>query len=293
MHKTVRKFGAPQWLWWTLVTIAAVTASATSLLVVDRVIPGFPFVFFNSTAGFYVYFLIIGTLFGAVLGVAQWFVLRVYIHRAGWWVLASVIGMAIGNPAIHAVYQTSLALGGPYPNAIGLIGPGYGIEALAELGIRLLAFAVAGTILGFAQCLVLRMSVGRAAWWPLGSALAWAAATSTRGISRAVIGPAAYAFFPGLHDLQSIYSRIMFVFLDIESVGELPLLGFLVGGITGLSLLGLLNRPTWPARGRDRWIGLSSPPPRRSPLEIGAYFPPTHHLSFFQQWAKRILARLT
>jgi len=43
----------------------------------------------------------------------------------------------------------------------------------------------------------------------------------------------------------------------------------------------------------DRWIGLSSPPPRRSPLEIGAYFPPTHHLSFFQQWAKRILARLT
>ncbi len=51
-------------------------------------------------------------LFGTVVGVLQWLVLRRQVARAGWWVLASTVGWVVGGPvggfvgwaALGAVY---------------------------------------------------------------------------------------------------------------------------------------------------------------------------------------------
>lgn len=41
--------------------------------------------------------LVAGGMAGAVVGAAQWFVLRRWVQRAGWWVLASGVGFALGD----------------------------------------------------------------------------------------------------------------------------------------------------------------------------------------------------
>jgi hypothetical protein len=38
------------------------------------------------------------SLFGTVVGVLQWLVLRRQVARAGWWVLASTVGWVVGMP---------------------------------------------------------------------------------------------------------------------------------------------------------------------------------------------------
>lgn len=96
--------------------------------------------------------------FGAVLGVSigmlQWVVLRRQISRAGWWVLATTLGMGGGFALIRAMTPTvSLLLGG---------GPLYGAVNGGLVGI----------LVGTLQGLVLRSQVSRAGWWVLTSAVA-------------------------------------------------------------------------------------------------------------------------
>ena len=38
------------------------------------------------------------SIFGTVVGVLQWLVLRRQVPRAGWWVLASTVGWVVGLP---------------------------------------------------------------------------------------------------------------------------------------------------------------------------------------------------
>ncbi|MGD2145457.1 MAG: hypothetical protein PVH41_02045 [Anaerolineae bacterium] len=83
---------------------------------------------------------------GALVGAAQWVVVRPLIRRDGWWVPASAAGWAVGRAIVLAVFPP-------------------GIEALAE--------AVIGASLGLAQWLVLRGQVHRAWWWIVLSTLGW------------------------------------------------------------------------------------------------------------------------
>ena len=97
-------------------------------------------------------------VFGAILGVSigtlQWLVLRRWISRAGWWVLATAVGMGVGFALIKAVTPTlSEVLDG---------GPLYGA---ANGGL-------VGVLVGTLQGLVLRRQVARAGWWVLTSAVA-------------------------------------------------------------------------------------------------------------------------
>ena len=88
---------------------------------------------------------------GAEFGIAQWLILRRQGHKVGWWVVASIVGFAIGFPLTKTLFgELSSGL---------LVAGGAG--------------AVVGAIAGALQWLVLRGQVVRAGWWVLASALAW------------------------------------------------------------------------------------------------------------------------
>ncbi len=92
-----------------------------------------------------------GVAAGAVIGLAQWLVLRQRLFLSPWWIAATAAGMGAG-----------LALG------IALLGTATAGVALPLRGL------VAGAAMGSAQFLVLRARSDRAAIWVPVVALGWA-----------------------------------------------------------------------------------------------------------------------
>lgn len=82
---------------------------------------------------------------GAVIGTAQWLVLRQHLPRAGWWVLASALGFAM--------------FGGVHE---------------ADAVVFAVVFVVVGAAVGIVQWLVLRQHLSRAGCWVLASTTGFA-----------------------------------------------------------------------------------------------------------------------
>lgn len=57
----------------------------------------------------------------AALGFAQWLLLRSYLHRAGWWVLASAIGGLLGTTALMGLQYGGASIRFVYAGVPGLI----------------------------------------------------------------------------------------------------------------------------------------------------------------------------
>jgi hypothetical protein len=91
-----------------------------------------------------------GALAGAVIGAAQWLVLRRYLRVGPEWILATALGVAIGD-GVGAL----------------LTGAGTGIGALLIIGL------VTGVAVGLLQWVLLRGRLLRARLWPLVVAIAW------------------------------------------------------------------------------------------------------------------------
>ena len=96
--------------------------------------------------------LVAGAAAGAVIGAAQWLVLRTPIAMSPWWVVATAAGLGIG-----------LALGA------GLFGEATSIRPLV------LRALVTGIVVGAAQWIVLRQFVAMASWWVPAVGLSWTA----------------------------------------------------------------------------------------------------------------------
>lgn len=116
-----------------------------------------------------------GVVIGVAVGILQWLVLRRRINRAGWWILASIIGFAVGKFGGDAIAQ---AVSGPV---------GFGLSG-----------AAIGASLGMAQWVVLRRHVAQAGWWVLASALAWAVGWAIiNAVDEAASGPTGTAYLIG------------------------------------------------------------------------------------------------
>jgi len=88
----------------------------------------------------------------SVVGFTQWFVLRQYISRAHWWIWATIVSAIIGGSIVRIVGQ---AIGG-------------------EMDVRIVMGIVAGgTLVGFAQWLILRQYISQAHRWLWASTLGW------------------------------------------------------------------------------------------------------------------------
>jgi len=116
-----------------------------------------------------------GAVIGISVGIMQWLALRRRINGAGWWILASIVGFAIGKFMADAIAQ---ALSG----TVGLV----------------LGGAAIGTSLGIVQWLILRRHVAQAGWWALASTMAWAVGWAIINlVDEAAGGPTSTAYLVG------------------------------------------------------------------------------------------------
>ncbi len=168
----------------------------------------------GGAAGMVMYALLVaaGMGEGAVLGMAQWLVLRRWVTRVGRraWVLA-----------------TSLAAGvawalGLLPSTVGGLGDLHPIVLVA--GAIVLAVTLLGSI-GVAQWLVLRRHLPRAGWWAPANALAW-----LLGLPVTFIGP---ALVPD-GSPPAVWATVFIV--------SGVLMGTIVGAVTGIALVRLVLR---------------------------------------------------
>lgn len=104
----------------------------------------------------YVFF----TLLVLMTGFLQYLLLRRYLPRAGWWIVATALGWPLG---IAVVYL------------------GYAIWPVVLNANSTWSAMLIGAVTGLAQWLVLRRRVPRAGWWVLASALGW-------GLARLIVG---------------------------------------------------------------------------------------------------------
>ncbi len=158
-------------------------------------------------------------LLGMSFGTAQWLFLRQYHSQAGWWILATVVGFAVGVPV--------LAWLRPWPGLLAADPHSTVSEAAGYVGGWALDGAVLGLAVGLTQWLLLRQHLPRAGWWVLATAVGWVLTTAARG-SLDVVSDTSYLSGP---------AQVMLVIsLLVTVVGALGL-------ITGMSLVWLLRQP--------------------------------------------------
>lgn len=155
----------------------------------------------------------IGAVYGAILGVAQWLVLRRRIPHSEGWILATVGGSLVAW-VVGVLVSVLLAL--TYFGETDYRGSV--LPAIALLG------AWIGLVLGFAQWTVLRRVYQRATLWVGANVIAWAV-----GLPIAFIGA-------GLTQqaTSTLKSTLIGVLTGVAS-------GTMIGVITGTALVWLLR----------------------------------------------------
>ena len=120
--------------------------------------------FFGGLVGYWVDYIIgsfgfavFGTVFGAVVGSLQWWVLRKRLSQARWWILATVLASAILFPTAEVMWN---ALNDVVSNTV--------IQEVVILSVM-------GLVIGSAQWLVLRKQLSQSHWWILANILGIAA----------------------------------------------------------------------------------------------------------------------
>jgi hypothetical protein len=105
------------------------------------------------------YFVFVPTA-GLLTGMAQFGLLRRYLPRMGWWVLATAGGWLLGLVLILlSIFQ--------------LLPHIWGAEAIYRWWAFVLAFSLLGLSIGFGQWLVLRRRLPGAGWWIGANILGW------------------------------------------------------------------------------------------------------------------------
>ncbi len=136
-------------------------------------------------------YAMIGGLFGAVMGVAQWLVLRRHMSLGGWgsavvWMLSMGLVGSVGLAAGFAPNQTLSALGVMLPQGF--------------FGVVLVTCAL-GTLAGTIQWGVLRTRMSGSGWWVLANAVAAPAGLASgelvSGLGGVPVGGAVFLFITG------------------------------------------------------------------------------------------------
>jgi hypothetical protein len=139
----------------------------------------------------------------AVVSLMQWLALRRVVQRAGFWVLASIIGFTISS-SIHGVVCHVYG----YPDDLGPLG----------VVVWTLFFILGGTLTGLLQQRILRHQVRRSGWWVPASAAGWGLVVIGFGIVSKILG------------------------VRLQVVGLIVSSG-LLGIVTGVTLIWLLRQP--------------------------------------------------
>lgn len=109
----------------------------------------------NSPVSYLLLFLV-NSLIGAGIGLTQWFLLRSWHYKNGWWILATSFGWAVGV-LVDAFTMPFFARSSP----------------LFLILSRVMLLSLPGIVVGIPQWLLLKQIVLRAFLWILISAGAW------------------------------------------------------------------------------------------------------------------------
>ena len=164
----------------------------------------------------------VGTFEGAVMGVAQWAVLRAQFPALGRmaWVEATALGALV---AWGLGMLPSTLLGA---SAAGSGAPPPEMSDAMQMGLAALMGLVLGPILAIFQWRVLRRHVARAGWWIPANALAWAAGM-----------PVVFLAAGSAPTGASVAVIVAFVAAALAAAGAV------VGAIHGLCLVWLARAP--------------------------------------------------
>lgn len=170
----------------------------------------------SESIHFHTALFLVGMVEGLILGFFQWLVLRRYIRQITGWIVATTIGALIAWSLgiVSSFFMTIVVV----VSAEGMTKTDF-LEGIALLG------ALVGSVLGFAQWLVLRIHIQRAAWWIVANAIAWSI-----GLLIAFAGAGM-----GTENFSLQASWV--------GVATGAAMGAVIGGTTGITLVWLLNRP--------------------------------------------------
>lgn len=196
------------WPGWLAATIFGFAIATAVILTVGDTL--------EDTLGDVVAVPVYGILFGVLVGTLQWLVLKQYMNRVGWWIPATLVGVAL-SAVVMAAYDAAvqpLGLGEPTRVVVGGV--------------------LVGAIVGISQWPVLRPHVSRAGWWVLASILGMAlfapvlSATEHLGIwDWQLFGPDKLFGY-------TVSYLVVFIFIA-------GLAGAVHGAATGIALLWLLR----------------------------------------------------
>ena len=185
---------------------------------------------FHENVGLELWWLgVSGAMAGASVGLMQWLILRRQLSRAGWWVLASIVGGAVGF-SLAGRFPLNPTVGfGP----IGPVGRLHGdVTAVAVLGIQI------GAPLGIVQWFVLRQRFFRAGWWLLANIVGFAAGFAAGSVTDPVVVPLMVAIGMALGPMPIS----AFIIGAVGSGGLGLVVGLVIGAITGMMLAWLWRR---------------------------------------------------
>lgn len=150
----------PSWFFyliWIFLTFLSVPVAFFLDLVILRIITGFvgDFIYVNGVRhitedylGIFPFVPVVGLL----IGVVQYGLLRRYLPRMGWWVLATIGGWLLGVLLIAL------------PGLLNWTGESFNLD---------LAFILMGLSIGVGQWLLLKGHLPRAAWWIVANVVGW------------------------------------------------------------------------------------------------------------------------
>jgi len=177
-----------------------------------------------------VFLVAFGTALGITIGFAQWLMLRQYVRKAGWWVLASAAGWTI--------WCLGIAVATALTNLNETVS-----EVKVANAILVAATGSIGLVVGCSQWVVLRRRVRNAGWWILASMAGWAMVGYLLATQGVTIGIGGDQLHPTTVDTTS---------------GLLLLVGGIVGpnamssSLTGAVLIWLLRQPRPETKGDAR-----------------------------------------
>lgn len=209
-HPFLRKDSWTLWEWWVLATVVGTLIGIAIVATASVVTQQLGIV--NMVALLH----IVGALEGTALGLTQWLVLRRYIKRIRWWIIATAIG-AIAAWIIGLKVIVMLILIFLDGGTVKLFSPGL-LTAVFWLG------AWVGTVMGLAQWLVIRTHVRRGLLWVFANALAW-------GLGLLTVFTGANFVQPGEFTLETALIGL--------ATGATT--GAVIGAVTGIGLVWLLK----------------------------------------------------
>ena len=184
---------------------------------------------FHENFGFQLWWVgVSGAMAGASVGMMQWLILRRQLSRAGWWVLASMVGGAVGFSLVGWFpLDPTVGFG-----LIGLVGRLGDVTVAAVLGIQI------GAPVGIMQWFVLRQRFFRAGWWILANIIGFAAGFAAASVTDSFVIPLMVAIGMALGPMPIT----AFIFGAVGGGGLGFVVGLMTGAITGMMLAWLWRR---------------------------------------------------